>query len=206
MKRRLHILVLTFPFFLFSILSAPANCLASTTTIEISAFIDGRDLLVIQGNTLQWNHLDFDLPGKWGGTNYPTIIDTKLNGSTVLEAAEWYPTWYGNNSDVFTGLVPTVPSTVALILTPILFRDSITIFQSPTLENGYTTIVDFNDNLIGGAGWYEARLEYIFSEVPLPASVFLFASGLAGLAGISKSFRKKNKNQIRPDYAIESRK
>ena len=30
-----------------------------TITLDITAFIDGRDQLIIQGETLQWHHFDF---------------------------------------------------------------------------------------------------------------------------------------------------
>ena len=53
---------------------------SGTVTLDVSAYIDGRDDLIIQGNTLQWNHFDFAAPGRLDGVNDPTIITTTLNG------------------------------------------------------------------------------------------------------------------------------
>src|SRR5262249_4105477 len=100
---------------------APADSAVAlqTITIDIQAFTDGRDLLVLQGNTLQWQHLDFAAVGMWGNLNEPTIITTSLNGTTQLDHFNWYPSWpapldtgqWGTgNSSVFSGLTPALPS------------------------------------------------------------------------------------------------
>ena len=44
-------------------------------TLEISALIDGRDQLIIQGDTLQWHHFDFAAVGRHlGKTAYSSDI------------------------------------------------------------------------------------------------------------------------------------
>jgi hypothetical protein len=67
--------------------------MSDTITIDIQAFIDGRDQLIIQGNTLQWDHIDYAAVGRYLGANEPTIITTTLNGVTQLNQTDWYPTW-----------------------------------------------------------------------------------------------------------------
>jgi hypothetical protein len=39
-------------------------------------------------------------------------------------------------------------------------RSSLTVYQYPSLSNDYTTILDFNDDLWGGADWYAAQLTF----------------------------------------------
>ena len=133
------------------------------------AYIDGRDELIIQGNTLQWDHFDFAAPGRLGGVNYPTIITTTLNGVTQMNGVDWIPTWpdpppneirFPAMSSVFTGLTPTIPDTTDVTLTVITARDSLTIAQLPTASNDFTTLLEFNDDPSGGAAWYEGLLTY----------------------------------------------
>ena len=125
------------------------------------AYIDGRDELIIQGNTLQWDHFDFAAPGRLGGVNYPTIITTTLNGVTQMNGVDWIPTWpdpppdpirFPAMSSVFTGLTPTIPDTTDVTLTVITARDSMTIAQLPSASNGFTTLLEFNDDPSGRRG------------------------------------------------------
>src|SRR5438309_2122593 len=51
--------------------------------IRVRAYIDGRSRLRLQGNTVQWLHLEWAAPGKHGGLNKPTVINGK----------EWFPEW-----------------------------------------------------------------------------------------------------------------
>ena len=48
--------------------AAAAEARAEIITLEVQALIDGIDQLIIQGNTLQWHHLDFAAVGRWGGS------------------------------------------------------------------------------------------------------------------------------------------
>src|SRR5262249_46783369 len=41
--------------------------ISSTFIIDIKAFIDGRDLLIIKNGTLQWDHLDYAAVGRHNG-------------------------------------------------------------------------------------------------------------------------------------------
>jgi hypothetical protein len=70
---------------------------AAAFVVEIEALIDGRDQLIIQGNTLQWHHLRFAAvgrhDGRHDGRNKPTVISTQLNGVTIMDSVEWIPQW-----------------------------------------------------------------------------------------------------------------
>ncbi len=144
---------------------------ADTITLNITAYIDGQDLLVVQGNTLQWHHLDFCAVGLWGGANVPTTISTTLNGMVVMDNVEWTPSWppfalcpengadFPSFSSVFTGLTPPLPSTdTTVLLNPIQARGTVSIVQSPSAANGHTLIVDFNDDPEPGPAIYQVQL------------------------------------------------
>src|SRR5579872_1091445 len=145
---------------------------ADTVTIDVRAFIDGRDLLIIKGHTLQWHHLDNAAVGRHqgdGNGNEPTIITTTRNGKTVMDHVNWIPNWpfpppneirFEAFSSVFDTLKPHIPTDDAMTvtLTPIAARSSLTIAQLPSPSNDFTTILDFNDDPVGGADWYEALL------------------------------------------------
>ncbi len=137
-------------------------------TIEINAFIDGRSQLILRGNTAQWHHFDFAAPGRHNNTNYPTTI----NG------VDWYPVWpdipdpenRGCNcfSDVFAGVVPALPAKpleIELQIVSVVHPDDpgepagpVTIVQSPTRDNNFTVIVEFNDNSSIGPAFYDVKL------------------------------------------------
>ena len=125
--------------------------------------------MIIQGNTLQWNHFDYAAPGRLDGVNYPTIITTTLNGVTQMNGVDWIPTWplpppdpirFPAMSSVFTGLTPAIPDTTDVTLTVITARDSLTIAQLPTASNDFTTLLEFNDDPSAGAAWYEGLLTF----------------------------------------------
>ncbi|MDO8430928.1 MAG: choice-of-anchor Q domain-containing protein [Candidatus Binatus sp.] len=140
-----------------------------TVTIDVKACIDGRDLLIIQGSTLQWQHLDHTAVGlvTCGSSGNATVVTTTLDGVTVLNNSSWTPNWpdgtsSGAFSSVFSGLSPALPSSGSLgvALTPVAARGSLTISQLPSPANGETTIVDFNDDGPGAAAGYEALLTF----------------------------------------------
>jgi hypothetical protein len=129
-----------------------------TFKISISSYIDGRSLLIIRTNTVQWHHLDYAAPGRHGFVNLPTII----NG------IEWYPEWpdvpdQENRrecfSSIYEDLDPALPKEeVEVELKIIQARHSISIAEHPSIDNDYTLIIDFDNDPVGGATWYECEL------------------------------------------------
>lgn len=139
----------------------------NTITVDIRDFEDGRDWLILQGSTVQWQHYDYELPGTWNGANYPTWITTTYNGITNLNSYPWYPDWSGGGgvgaySSQFNSLVPILPSWPLsnFQMQIIAARDSMTVIQAPSATNAYKTIVEFNDDPSSGAIFYETLLTY----------------------------------------------
>lgn len=166
----------------------PPKALAQTITLDIEAFIDGRDQLIIHDNTLQWHHFDFVAVGWQSDT--PTLITTSVDGRTVLNHHEWVPAWSAaphelydieELSSVFEGLNPPITGPVTVSIEAIDIRENLSITQSPTSANGYTTVIEFNDVVSGGAEWYHARV--VFEAIPEPNSCVLALTGAALIGG-----------------------
>jgi hypothetical protein len=153
----------------------------NTLAIEIEALIDGKDNLVIHGNTIQWHHEDWSIVGWHKGRNEPTVISTKEPGAaSKAYHVKWLPDWFDldghpltNNaqgpqpsdqskqravSSEFKGLAPPLPSKeVHVRLVPIEARGQVQITQQPLAGNDYTLIISFNDDE-GGSAMYRIRL------------------------------------------------
>ncbi len=164
--------------------------LANATTLDIVAYIDGRDRLHFKGDSLWWEHLDFAAVGRHGGNNLPTKL-TVDHGSTI----EWVPNWPGHPwpdeirtyavSDPLTAFSPALAAQDQTVgFTGLTVRGSAGIVQQPSSANGYELTVEFNDNAVGMAGWYWVRLDYIPAQVvPLPSASLLLGTGLLALLG-----------------------
>lgn len=163
---------------------------ADTTTLTITAYIDGQDLLIVQGSTLQWHHLDWAAVGRLAGANVPTTISTTLNGAPVMNNFQWTPDWpfpppneirFEAFSSVLTGVTPAQPSADSTVtLNIIQARGTVTIYQMPTAANGYTLIVDFNDDPEPGASTYQVELTTTTSSTPVGYGCYTFENGTPG--------------------------
>ncbi len=132
---------------------APLDSMGGVLRVE--ARIDGHSQLVIQGNSVQWHHIQYTPPGIPANENLPTA----LNGTS------WYPAWPANNcqdcwSSIFRNLCPTLAaSSTAAAVNKVDGRDSVNIVQQPSAGNNYTLIVDFSDT-DPGADDYIADITY----------------------------------------------
>jgi hypothetical protein len=161
-----------------------------TLTLDITAYIDGRDHLIIRGGSLLWHHLDFAAPGRLGGVNLPTTISTTLNSAPVLTNFNWFPVWpypppneirFECYSSTFTGLNPSLPdSSMTVTLTPKRARGSVSIVQTPSASNNQTLIVEFNDDPFGGADYYEILLTIETSATDVTPPVISLAETILG--------------------------
>ncbi len=180
---------------LFAALCCPGAANAALITLDVQAYIDGRDRLHFQGGSLWWEHFDYAVVGRHVG-NFTTDLTVDSNPTI-----NWLPNWPGHPypdqiystyavSDPYTGLSPALPATAQNVnFYPINVRSSAGIVEYPSAANAYTLVVEFNDNSWGGSAWYEVKLEYNAAVVPLPPTVLLLGSGLLGLVGWRR-FRK----------------
>lgn len=144
---------------------------AGSITMTITAYVDGQDVLIIRGNTLQWHHLDNDAVGRHDGANAPTTISTLLDGVPEMTNVNWIPDWpspppaaldFDCYSSIFASLNPPLPSAnVTVTLTALQARGSVGITQIPTAANGNTIMVDFDDDAIVSAAFYTVQLTII---------------------------------------------
>jgi hypothetical protein len=101
----------------------------------------------------------------------------------MLDRIEWYPEWpdasgptdplrdvetYSLAEDILAPALPNTYMDVALEI--IESREATDIIQSPSTANDYTTILEFDDIITGGAAWYKARLT--FTEAYEPELLF----------------------------------
>lgn len=139
---------------------APTADAAGPVMLRISAQIDGRSQLRLSGNTAQWFHIEFAAPGRHGGGTLPTMID----------GIAWFPVWpddpdeenrdCGCLSDVATVIDPPLPEVPSVAtLTAIEVRIAAAIVQQPGSDNGFTTVVEFDDTGEGGSDTYVVDVE-----------------------------------------------
>nr|CAG4708720.1 unnamed protein product [Naegleria fowleri] len=108
-----------------------SNCQSYfSQSIRVKATIDGTDNVIIQGGVLTWQH---------GAFRAPTGIT--INGQAFAYTSSYQ---LGYNTDGFSRV--SVTKTTA--------RDTVTISQMPTAQNGWKTIVGVVDNP-GGAAAYD---------------------------------------------------
>jgi hypothetical protein len=135
------------------------GCSPAPGIIKIRAHIDGRSDLIIQGNNVWWQHFDWDAPGRHDGEILPTYVN----------CAPWYPIWPDTpNSDnhncagCYSSVLNPAPPLPSLeTFTGIeevgdACRSSCTALEPwPDEDNNYYLVIEFNDNPIGAAAWYE---------------------------------------------------
>jgi len=142
---------------LFFLLISNKIASAEDLVIPIEALIDGRSRLEFTLGSAQWYHLDFAAPGRHLFQDLPTTIDNQA----------WDPVWpdipdQENRdcycySDKFPFSAPW-GSTNIITLQIIEARESVSIIEYPTHENGGRLVIEFNDNSQGGAAWYRINL------------------------------------------------
>ena len=128
------------------------------TTLSVHSFIDGRSQLILQDNVVYWRHFERAAPGR-------------LWQSTVLKGADWLPTWpdqptsenrdcRGCESSRSESVPLLAPQAQVVTLDVIQARGRVEIVQQPDQNNGFTLIVEFDDNY-WGAELYEINLNYV---------------------------------------------
>jgi hypothetical protein len=137
--------------------------------IRIEADIDGRSQLILSPGSAQWHHYDYAAPGR--------LVDVGFCGRpqmtlpTIIDGIEWYPEWPDAPteenrdcnclSDSYEGIERRIPpGDLTPVLQRIQHRWPPAIVQYPTEANGYTTIIEFNDNGYNCAATYVVELSF----------------------------------------------
>jgi hypothetical protein len=136
-----------------------------TYTYAFSTCIDGRDHLIIRGSTLQWQYDEYTAVGDFRPdcAKQATSVRAAIDGAPAL-SVDWFPIWSpdppacGALSASFTGLDPAFPASANVTLTPLQARGSISISQFPSAANGWTLVLEFNDDQESGAAVYAAQV------------------------------------------------
>jgi hypothetical protein len=130
--------------------------------LHVEADIDGKSNLIVKGTNVHWHHYEYAAPGREGGTNLPTVLDT----------VNWQPVWpdqptaenrYCNcDSSTYSQLtigVPRAPSTTTL--SNIVKRVSITVVKEPSFANDYTLELELNDVGASGSSTYKVDIDVV---------------------------------------------
>lgn len=131
--------------------------------IHVRAWIDGRSQLVLDGPTARWEHFDFAAPGRLDCNLGVEVQPTYIDGDV------WYPEWpdrpdcenrdCGCSSSLFARMHQPIPEAeVFPVFEIIQARGSSSLVELPTAANGYRVVIEFDDNALGGADWYEVCL------------------------------------------------
>jgi hypothetical protein len=152
------------------IVSSPGLPPIVPETVNIRAYIDGRSRLILQGNSVRWYHLDFAAPGRELFTNQPTTID----------GVNWYPTWpdvpdnenrfCACSSSTYAAITPPIPAQdMSVSLELVRARTGfVSIVEYPSVANGYSIVIDFDDNPVSHSDWYEVNVRIGAPEPPGP--------------------------------------
>jgi hypothetical protein len=150
---------------------------------EAVSLIDGSDRLIITPSQLAFNHYDWAGPGMESFRKESTALDVTFAGTT--EHIDWCPIWENgcNTCDGSCGEL-RIEDIDSLPLSGEFFRGcmtnvefsctgaearpfaSCTLSQAPASNNGYTAIVDIDDDAAGGPAYYSVRLSYEYTEGP----------------------------------------
>jgi len=159
-------------------------------TIDLKLCEDGDDSFYFRSGVMWIVHGNNELPG-WHSDCSSQEITVKVfnsNGQPVKSIA-WLPNWYTDQSrstphspsvngcgetgcSGFTSselvIFPTVIRISPWSFNAVTFRYNASLFQSPSQNNNFTTIVHLDDNPPGGATLYEFKVSYTSQENPPP--------------------------------------
>ena len=137
--------------------------------LTVTAFVDGRDFFYLTPRKAHWHHLDYCVVGRYVG-DWPTglLMDRQAPNTQYLS---WIPSWPCSDRCCSGERVNCSPFALTLPLPPQYQLESIEelqapdggsvkVHQYPSPDNGYTTIIDFDDDPLGGPHWYQVLLTF----------------------------------------------
>ena len=126
--------------------------------LRIKAFIDGKDTIKIKGVELWYEHLDWDLPGKW----WDRANNVKHDEPTYINGTAWKPEWQERISKPYRleQVIPLREANNLINLAKIAGRGSISIAEKPQQANDYTLSILLDDSRYNRAQWYEFVIQW----------------------------------------------
>ena len=112
---------------------------AGPRKLTFKAYVDGTDVIKLNGKKLWIEHQAWQSPGK-----------ITVNGK------KWSPSWHDNTSttyDLHSRFNQRDPDKIKLV--KLLGRGTVSIAELPTPANQETLAVKIDDGAYGGADWYE---------------------------------------------------
>ncbi|MDB5854789.1 MAG: hypothetical protein JWR22_2830 [Herminiimonas sp.] len=152
--------------------------LAEERTLTVTACVDGRDSLIIKGDTAAWRYFSNSPVGAVRDDCPTTLttLSTTVNGAPALTNLQWQPVFSalnpasGDLSDQYVAqsvLMPVTDMSVSLIA--LQAREvvagqspTVSIAQIPSSTNGQTLIIDINDDGYGGATMYSVQVNFSY--------------------------------------------
>lgn len=126
--------------------------------LSIRSLIDGADRLMIRGDQVWFEHLAYELPGRWSGFEYPTTFNREI---------EWHPVWKTDYSDTFVipdknAVLPLGVEMTEETLKVVTNRgkDQVTVAEYPNEHNDYTLVLYLDDRGPYGPHWFDVRLDW----------------------------------------------
>ncbi len=167
---------------------ASGPCSPASAKINIRADIDGRSRLIIQDNAVQWQHYDWAAPGREPAVDLPTIVD----------CAEWYPVWSdipdrrndfcgGCLSSIFTPDPPRPNVANFVGIQRVKCRHRCDVIQAPKSTNGFTLVIEFDDNPVPSSTEYEidillGKAATVLSDPAAPGATTIEVESAEGFA------------------------
>ena len=126
--------------------------------LHIKAFIDGKDTIKIKGVELWYEHLDWDLPGKW----WDRANNVKHDEPTYINGMAWKPEWQERVSKPYRleQVIPLREANNLINLAKIAGRGSVSIAEKPQQANDYTLSILLDDSRYNRAQWYEFVIQW----------------------------------------------
>ncbi len=150
-------------------------------SLRIWAQLDGQSDLVISSNAVRWHHLGATRPGLHTTPPEPT----RINGTN------WTPKWPDISttapawSSTFSNLIVNFRGTV--YFDAISARTKPVLLSQPSVANGFTTTLEFNDTL-ASHGYYEVVLKGLGPPLGQPPIIRMPPQDATVLVGGTASF------------------
>ena len=175
--------------------------------LRITVLTDGRDILKIADNTLQWEHYDFAAPGRHIsvgdlGGEQPTKIEISQDGNNWSSPVNWFPEWsqpYPNeirfeaDSSLVTYYDASSFNLIDLDIVSTSARGTISLVQEPAASNDFEALIEFNDNPPSGPSWYSAVFSVVFSlDASTASGTIINDDASVSIAAASASKAERN--------------